>query len=399
MKILMVNKFLFNKGGAETYMIKLGEYLKSQGNEVQYFGMYSEDLCAENEVKEYVSNMDFRNGSTLSKITYPFKVIYSFEARRKIGKVLDNFKPDIVHLNNINYQLTPSIIYEVKKRNIPIVQTVHDAQIVCPSHRLFNEQTGKICERCVNGTYINCLKEKCIQGSFLKSLTASIESYYYHARKTYNLIDHFICPSNFIADKIKNSSIDKSKITVLCNFTDKVESDFLKNNSDEKYIVYFGRLSIEKGIGTLIEACKELENIKFIIAGSGPLEEQIKNLPNVKYVGFKTGEELKNLISNACLSLAPSEWYENCPLSIIESQMLGTPVLASDLGGNKELIIEGKTGEKFSAGNVSELKTKIQDLWNSPEKLQYMREECLKNKENSIDRYYKKLMGIYEKLV
>lgn len=397
MKILMVNKFLSNKGGAETYMIKLGEYLKEQGNEVQYFGMYSDDLCVGNEIGEYVENMDFRNGSIFNKVTYPFKVVYSFEARKKIGKVLDNFKPDIVHLNNINYQLTPAILYEIKKRKIPIIQTIHDAQLVCPSHRLYNEQSREICEKCIEGKYMNCFKEKCLHGSSLKSLTATIESYYYHRRKTYNLIDYFICPSKFIADKIKNASIDENKISVLCNFTDKIQNNLSKNNS-EKYIIYFGRLSVEKGIGTLIEVCKELSDIKFIIAGSGPLENQVKNLPNVEYVGFKSGEELQSLIANACLSLTPSEWYENCPLSIIEAQTLGTPVLGSDLGGNKELIIEGKTGAIFSAGDVTELKNKIRNLWDSPEKLQYMHEECLKNQENTIDKYYEKLMGIYKKL-
>ncbi|MGN1123904.1 MAG: glycosyltransferase, partial [Eubacterium sp.] len=203
----MVNKFLYPKGGAETYMFKLGEYLQSLGNQVEYFGMEHPERCVKNSADVYTDCIDFRNANITQRLSYSLKTIYSSEAAKKIKAVIECFNPDIVHLNNINFQLTPSIIYEIKKHNIPIVQTVHDVQIACPNHRMYIEHQERICTECIDGKYINCAKNKCIHSSALKSVLASAESYYYHKRDTYNLIDGYICPSSFIADKTTLSGI------------------------------------------------------------------------------------------------------------------------------------------------------------------------------------------------
>ncbi|MDK2829031.1 MAG: hypothetical protein PWP67_1846 [Clostridium butyricum] len=398
MKILMVNKFLYPNGGSEAYMFKLGEYLQARGHKVQYFGMDNENRCVENELNKYVSSMNLRDDKKLKQITYPLKTIYSFEAKKKIGCIIDKFKPDIVHMNNINYQLTPSIIYEIKKRNIPIVQTVHDVQIVCPNHRLYIEKSRKICEKCLDGKYINCVKEKCVHGSIAKSIIAAIEAYYYHIRNTYNLVDCYICPSRFIQEKIQQGGIEKKRTNVMYNFVDKIDKK-TTIRSNKRYVLYFGRLSIEKGIDTLIKVCKELKDIKFIIAGTGPLEESVKNIANVEFVGFLKGESLRELISNASLSLYPSEWYENCPLSVIESQALGTPVLASDLGGTKELIRENKTGKIFRAGDIDHFRNTLKELWNNQKLLDEMSKECFKLKKYTIDSYYNDLIRVYNNLI
>ncbi|MDE5680517.1 MAG: glycosyltransferase, partial [Lachnospiraceae bacterium] len=147
MKILMVNKFLYPNGGSETYIFELGKELTRQGHQVEYFGMEHENRIVGNHAESYTSNMDFHTGK-LQKLMYPFKIIYSCEARKKIRAVLRDFKPDIVHLNNFNYQLTPSIIYEIKAHKIPIVFTAHDYQLVCPNHMMINGRTGKNCEKC-----------------------------------------------------------------------------------------------------------------------------------------------------------------------------------------------------------------------------------------------------------
>ena len=176
MKILMINKFLHPNGGSETYIFKLGECLKEYGNEVQYFGMEHENRCVGNNVGAYTSNMDFHGGSKLSKITYPVKTIYSIEARKKIRKVLDDFQPDVCHLNNFNYQLTPSIILEINKwrkenrKTCKIVFTAHDYNLVCPNHMLNNPLTHENCESCLGGHFKNCIKGKCIHSSTAKSI-------------------------------------------------------------------------------------------------------------------------------------------------------------------------------------------------------------------------------------
>ena len=398
MKILMVNKFLYPNGGSETYMFKLSDYLTSQGHEIEYFGMEHPDRCVNNSIDCYTNEMDFHNSSAAKKITMSLKTIYSKEARKKIGKVLDHFRPDIVHLNNINFQLTPSIIYEIKKRNIPIVQTVHDVQMACPNHKMYIEEQSITCQKCIHGKYINCIKNKCVHNSTMKSAIAAVESYYYHGRNTYNLVDCYICPSRFMADTIIKAGVDKSRIYVLHNFCEKHQNIPTKQ-TDKKYALYFGRLSIEKGIKTLIEVCKELPDIHFVFAGTGPLMDECRGIDNIKTVGFKTGNELKALIRNAAFSITPSECYENCSMSIIESLSMGTPVIGSDIGGTPELIENNKTGLIFKAGNKEDLKKAIISLYQSSESTLKMRKNCIDSSNNTIEVYTDKLIALYEKQI
>lgn len=397
MKILMVNKFLYPNGGSETYIFKLGKYLTSIGHEVQYFGMEDEKNIVGNNAGSYTSNMNFQ-GDYLAKLVYPFKIIYSFESRKKIRKVLNDFKPDVVHLNNINFQLTPSIIYEVKKKNIPLFQTVHDPQVVCPNHRLYIESKKSVCEKCINGKYINCMKNKCLDNSLMKSFIAMVESYLYHNLKIYNNIDMYICPSKFISGKLYEGGINPSQIKVMCNFSDKFifTSDI---KSKDKYVLYFGRMSIEKGIKTLIQACKELAEIKFIFAGSGPLTNSMAGIKNIEYVGFKKGKELQVLIENALFTVCPSEWYENCPLSVIESKAYGTPVIGANIGGIPELILNNHTGLIFESGNKVELIKAIHNLYINDELRKKMSQECLSEKRNTIDIYADELICKYQKIM
>lgn len=398
LKILMVNKFLYPAGGAETYMFKLGKRLEKLGNEVQYFGMDSENRCVSNRIDCYTDEINFRNAGALDKIRYSLKSIYSKEAKKKIARVLDDFQPDIVHLNNINFQLTPSVIPEIKKRGIPIAETVHDVQIACPNHRMYIEETQRVCSECKINSYSSCIKNKCVHGSALKSAAAAAESYLYHKKGTYNLVDRYICPSRFMADAIISGGIDKSKITVLHNFSD-IQDNTQRDADSEKYILYFGRLSIEKGIKTLIDAVKELPDIQLILAGTGPLEEIACGEKNIKAVGFKSGEELKSLIRNAQLAVCPSEWYENCPMSVVEALSLGTPVICSDLGGSKELVEDGKTGLVFEAGNKEKLKEAIITLYDNPALIEQMRSACLAASTNNIEKYSDTLLDIYTELL
>lgn len=398
MKILMVNKFLHLNGGSETYILKLGEYLKRHGHQVEYFGMKHEGMCMENTMNVYTKEMDFHTGSTISKITYPFKIIYSVEARKKIRLILDEFSPDVVHLNNFNYQLTPSIILEIvqwrKKggKECKIIYTAHDYQLICPNHMLYNIEENCICEKCIDGHFGNCLKNKCIHGSGMRSAIGALEAFFWNRIKVYRHIDKIICCSNFMKEKIDKNLILADKTLALHNF---VEEHIDSKNEKKKYVLYFGRLAEEKGVLTLQKVCRALPDIPFVFAGNGPLENIMEKLPNVSYVGFKSGEELIKLISEAQFSIYPSEWYENCPFSVMESQMYGTPVVGARIGGIPELIIEGKTGLLFTSGDEKDLKAKIEFLWKDKKKIEEYSQNCIKTKFDTVEKYCEKLIQIY----
>lgn len=391
MKILMVNKFLYPNGGSETYIFKIGEYLQSQGHEVQYFGMEHEGRVVGNAAESYTSNMDFHTGK-LQKLLYPLKIIYSVEARKKIRAVLKKFKPDVVHLNNFNFQLTPSIIYEIKKFGVPIVYTAHDYQLICPNHMMFNPSTNAVCDYCAKGNFIHCKKGKCIHKSTVKSILGSMEGYLYRWLRVYRYIDTIICPSRFLEQQLKKSKVLADKTVALHNFIDQKE---WKEQTKEDYVLYFGRYSEEKGIKTLLEVCRKLPNIPFVFAGNGPLEAEVNVCKNVKNVGFQTGELLTEIIQKARFTVIASEWYENCPFSVMEAQTYGTPVLGANIGGIPELIQVSRTGELFESGNAEALQEQIETFWNDRDRCTQYAKNCENIKFDTIGEYCDKLVKIY----
>lgn len=410
MKILMVNKFLYPNGGSETYIFQLGEELQKRGHEVQYFGMEHEGRAVGNRAERYTADMDFHTGK-LRKILYPFKIIYSFEARRKLGAVLRDMNPDVVHLNNINFQLTPSVIYAVRAygkktgRRVKIVYTAHDYQWVCPNHMMRIPAAGRICFACREGHFFSCAKHRCIHNSLVKSLLGALEGTLYHRLRTYSMVDVIVCPSAFMKKQLDTDPILADKTVMMHNFVEKPTASAGRGEESAAagkhdgtveaadYVLYFGRFSEEKGIATLLKACRALPEIPFVFAGTGPLEELVEQTENVKNRGFVTGAALRELIEGARFSVYPSEWYENCPFSVMESQMYGTPVLVSDLGGAPELVQAGSTGELFRGGDVEELISHIRELWEDSERCRRYREGCRALKFCTVGEYCDKIVN------
>ncbi|MBQ1230850.1 MAG: glycosyltransferase [Clostridia bacterium] len=400
MKILMVNKFLYSRGGCENYMLYLAEHLKNMGHEVEFFGMYDEKNTVGNSANLYTANMDFHTKG-LKRFLYPFKIIYSFEAKRKIMKVIDRFKPDIVHMNNINFQLTPSIIYGIKKKGVPVVQTVHDYQMICPNHLLYNFDENKICEKCLKGSYGACIKNRCIHNSRIKSIIGAIEARLYSVLKTYEKVDLYISPSYFLEKKLLSAkALYKGKTKTIHNFIDK-QKFTCENSGSGEYIAFAGRLSKEKGVELLAQTAKLLPQYKFMIAGDGPEKSLLEGIENVELVGFLGGKELIDFISNAKLLVVPSIWYENCPLSILEAQCMGVPVVTMNNGGMAELIKDGVTGVLVDEVSSDAMAQSLKRALESEGYCDMLKSNCKNEKENilSVDTYCDILIKEYEKLL
>lgn len=400
MKILLVNKFHWNKGGSETYYFELGKMLEKYGHEVAYFSMENEKNIKTVNKEYFVSEFD-GNGKNIFKA---FGTIYSNKNKKIMQKVLREFKPDIVHVNLFQRHLTYSIIDAVKEAHIPIVYTAHDLQAVCPASAMLCH--GEICEKCLNKSKYNCLKNNCVKGSKLKSLLSSIEGTHYKSKRVYDKFDMIISPSNFVGNKIREDGI-KTEIRTIYNFVD-TEKFKPKINNDEKYTLFFGRLSIEKGIINLVKGFSMQSEGMLYIAGDGPEKDNILNYiknhnleDRVKLLGFLKQEKVKEYIEGAAFIVVPSIWYENCPYSILEALAMGKPVIGSRIGGIPELIKDDKNGFLYEFEDIERLSMLIYRLFVDKELRAELGENARKIavEKYSIDTYYKELIKIYDGLV
>lgn len=385
MKILLSNKFYYRRGGDCIYMLNLEQLLKSHGNEVAVFAMdYPENIETPWQ-KYFPSEM-----SKLKAFTRPFG---DSEVRKKFTALIHDFKPDVVHINNIHTQLSPVIAEVARDNGIRVVWTIHDLKLLCPRYDCLKDGTT-LCEKCFSGDKKFCLNNNCIKGSKLASWIGYREAEKWNRERLEACTDVFICPSKFMADKMMQGEFDADKIKTLCNFIDVdkcQKQDYVKGD----YYCFIGRLSHEKGAATLIEAANKLD-YKLVVIGGGPLDKELRSKAkdNIEFVGFKQWDEIKELVEKAKFSVIPSEWYENNPLSVIEAQCLGTPVLGARIGGIPELIEEGTTGMTFESGNADDLTEKIQVMWNAAFDYQRIAESSMKR--YNSEKYYEDIMEIYK---
>ncbi|MFA5339245.1 MAG: glycosyltransferase family 4 protein [Candidatus Omnitrophota bacterium] len=404
MKILVVNKYFYEKGGSEKVFFATRELLKANGHRVLDFSMHHPfDLESDNS-KYFVSNVDYNKNGWRAKAINGLKLLYSWEASSKINSLLKTEKPDIAHLHNIHHQISPSIIRVLKKHGVPIVMTLHDYKLVCASYRLLNRDN--ICDSCKNGAYYQCALKKCVKGSFSKSLLNTLEMYLHHTvMHIYDDVNVFISPSRFLKTKMNEMGF-RGKIVYLPNFisANGYQPDF---DHKENEITYFGRLSEEKGVLTLLKAIKKLPNIVVNIVGDGPLKETLEKeafldgIKNIRFFGHLKGADLHSVIKRSICTVLPSQWYENNPLSVLESFALGKPVIASRIGGIPELVMDGETGLTAEAGNSEDLGKKIEYLSSNAASATAMGRKARKfiEQEFNADKHYLSLMQIYDEAI
>jgi len=438
MKILQINKFFYLKGGSEKYFFELRNLLKKNNHQVIDFSMKDKKNLPSPYSEYFIEPTDLKSEGIFKNFKKTLRIIWNKEAQKKLEKLIKKEKPDIAHLHNIHHEISLSVLPVLKKYKIPIVQTLHDYQIICPNYKLYSQ--GKICEKCKRHKYYKCFLNKCVQNSYPKSLFAVFEAYYYWQKNIYKNVDIFIAPSKFLKNKFVEFGIPENKIVYLPNFVEICHSSSLchsreggnpllnnnefKNNffpsQENNYLLYFGRFSKEKGIDVLIKAMTLVnKKIKLKIVGNGPEKENLKKMveklkinSQIQFLGYKNQNELKEIIKNSLAVVAPSQWYENCPLSILEAFSFSKPVIASNLGGIPELVENKKTGFLFEPSNAKDLAEKINLLFvsegdtTSCRLLDYKRLNAMgKSAQEQIEKkynpeiHYQKLMEIYRTLL
>ena len=398
MKILVVNKFFYLNGGSETVFFQERDFLLSKNHEIIDFSMACENNFFSSFANYFVPQIIYHsNDGILKKFQQSINFIHSSIAVRKLEELIIQEKPQIAHLHNIYHQITPSIIPVLKKHGIKIVMTLHDFKLICPSYLAL--RGDKICNDCDGVKFTKPFTTNC-QNSLFKGLLFSLEALFHQWRGSYDLVDCFISPSNFLANLVQKR-INPEKIHSLHNGID--TDSWKPYQEDDGYGLYLGRISKEKGIKTLLAAHAGLgSTFPLKIAGTGPLEKELQaTYQRAEFLGYQTGQVLKGIIGRASFVIVPSEWYENCSMAVLEAMALGKPIIASRIGGLPEQISDGETGLLFEMGNTTDLANKIRTLADNPTLRAAMGQAARIKLENeySLKDHCASLVQLYEKLL
>lgn len=335
MRVLLVNKFYYPRGGDCMVTMGTERLLREHGHEVAVFAMqYDQNIDAATS-RYFASEVSFAGGIG-SKLKALRRTMGWGDVKTSFSALLRDFKPDVVHLHNIHSYLSPVVAKLAHKSGARVVWTMHDYKLMCPAYTCL--RGGNPCELCIAGGKSNVLKLRCMKGSLVASTVAWFEALKWKRKTLERYTDAFICPSEFMAGMMRKAGFDAKKIEVLNNFITYVPQDTAARSD---YYCYVGRLSPEKGVETLLETASRLPH-KLKVAGTGPLEDVLRarygHCDNIEFMGHLGADQVAHLLQGARASVVPSQWYENNPLSVIESLCAGTPVVGTDMGGIPELI-------------------------------------------------------------
>lgn len=401
MKILLVHKFFNYNGGADVFFFEVGRVLKEHGHEVAYFSTNSERNL-ESEWNDYfIEAPNFKSKNPIKKLQALYQIPYNKKAKARFAKLLDDFQPDLVHCFNIMTQISPSIVFAAKERNIPVVISLNDYKHICPCYKLFHN--GKVCEDCRNGQFYHCVIHKCAHNSIAFSLASAIESYVHRWMKVYDQISLFLFSSDFMANVTElfwKKDLNRGK---LMNPFKVPDVPYYKEGD---FGLYFGRLIDEKGVDMLLNAIEKVPNVPFIIVGNGPEEEALlvyakqKNIKNVTFVGPKWGKELDEYLYNSRFIVVPSTWHENFPYVILQAFAAGKPVIGSQRGGIPEMITKER-GYLYDANDIDKLAELMSLLWSQPKMCIDMGKAGRKYVEDTFndERFYADIIYNYNRVL
>lgn len=403
-KLLSINNYHYRRGGSDVVYLEHARIFEEMGWSNAFFSMHHPKNQDSEWSRYFVDELEFGGDYGLAqKIAMGTKVIYSFEAQKKLDALISSFSPDVAHLHCIYHHLSPSILSTLAKRGVPSVMTAHDLKLACPAYKMLNSQG--ICEQCKGGHYVNLVKNKCIKGSTLVSSIVFAESSLHQWLGSYRKhLNAVACPSRFFMNKFIEWGWDPAKLTYIPNYVD--IGQFEPQSEPGKYFLYFGRLAEEKGVATLLEAAAA-SGVSLKVVGTGPLDEELRaqannrQMGNVEFLGYQSGAPLHNLVRNSRAVVLPSEWYENAPMSVLESFALGKPVIGADIGGIPEMIEHGNTGWTFPSKDIAalaEILTVVQDMPDS--QLKQIGDDCREfvSRTYTKARYTQEMQALYERI-
>jgi len=355
--LLSVNNYHYYRGGAETVFLEHNRMFEQERWKVVPFAMKHERNLPSPWSDYFVDEIEFGEQYSLrEKLIRAPRAVYSLQARQRLDRLLAATRPDICHAHNIYHHISPSILGLLKERNVPVVLTLHDLKIACPAYNMLTHDG--ICERCRGGRLYNVVLHRCIKGSGALSTIVMLEAVLHRLIGSYTrCVSRFVVPSRFYAKKLEEWGMPAAMFRHVPNFVDVAKYEPRYEPGDR--ILYFGRISREKGLQTLVRAAAEA-HCKLAIAGSGPDLETLRQLAtqsrvDVEFLGFLRGRELHKAVQEARAVVLPSEWYENAPMSVLEAYALGKPVIGAQIGGIPELVRQDITGIQFRSGDVSSL--------------------------------------------
>lgn len=399
MKVLLINKFHYLRGGAEKAYFDTARILEDHGHEVAFFSMHHPKNEKTPFEKYFVEYVDYHHQySTKERIQYALRILWNKEAQKNLERLIKDFQPDIAHLHNIYHQLSPSIIQILKKNNIPLVMTLHDYKLICPNYSLFVR--GHIWE----GGQWKCLRDRCVDNSLSKSSVCSLERIFHKVIGVYNKVDIFLSPSLFLKQKFQEKGFvgDIRTISQPITLFDKKDMPI---DERERYFVYAGRLSKEKGIDILLKALSHTQETELYLLGEGPERNNLECLARefdiedrVRFFGHTPYDKTQAVVEKSKAVIIPSLWYENMPYALVEALGGGNVVIASRIGGIPERIQDQENGFLFEAGNEKELSNILQNI--DTFDLDRIRENARESvKDFQEEQYFKNLIAIYQELL
>ena len=401
LRLLLGNKYWYLKGGTEKYLFHLVEELPSHGYDPVPFAMKHPLNLESAYARYFVDEVNYDEpGSLPEQFLKARRILYSAHASRKLQELIREVKPDIAHFHNVYHQLSPSVLQVLHRHEIPVVMTLHDLKLACPNYKMRTH--GEICERCVPGKFHHAVLRRCVRDSLVASALCATEMFLHRATGLYEKnVDTFIVPSDFYRGKMIESGIRPEQLVTIPTFTTIERYEPSYGPSD--YFVYVGRLSEEKGLLTLLRAMRGFDKGRLVVLGEGPLRGTLEDtvresrMNNVEIAGARYGQELIDVVRGARFTVVPSEWFENSPLSCVESFANGTPVVGANIGGIPEIVEDGETGLLFEPFSKDDLRRKMELLCDRDDVVERLGRNARRKAERSYSAraHLEKLLPVY----